>query len=365
MASIQKTLNDDLLYYYVNNQDDIDTLLAPVKVDATLHFNRKDAGLNVLTKWNLGLNDARAKVYSEAVIKCINDSFNGFVVISDMFTLINGQAPSNVLAYEQQIALAVKILKSINKPVLLWPGAVERKIAKVSSNDLDLMYKAYSYVRQEKKNIYLLEKLFQTKDYTKSSFVFDVTFQSDIVKDPYVRIEIKDKISRSRTVKWSESSFSKNEHQSTADIVIDLSTQQNAKIYPNILCFAPMCSMDLLNRDAIIPQIMNDSYYKLVVEKNDTPRGYTVVPLQKNYYFDRFQEAHADRINITANTIMEKMKDAEQAVIDEIFTYFMKKQAEVESERIDVIHEVLDRNKQSFKQQESIKAKSDEIDKNL
>ena len=50
---------------------------------------------------------------------------------------------------------------------------------------------------------------------------------------------------------------------------------------------------------------MNDSYYKLVVEKNETARGYSVVPLQKNYYFDRFSEAHADRINITANTILE------------------------------------------------------------
>ena len=43
--------------------------------------------------------------------------------------------------------------------------------------------------------------------------------------------------------------------------------ERNAKIYPNILCFAPMCSIDLLNRDSGIPQIMNDSYYKLVVEK--------------------------------------------------------------------------------------------------
>ena len=43
-----------------------------------------------------------------------------FVVISDMFTLINGQAPSNVLAYEQQIALAVKILKSIKSSLNIY-----------------------------------------------------------------------------------------------------------------------------------------------------------------------------------------------------------------------------------------------------
>ena len=346
MPSIQKTIDDDKLFYFLNNEEELEPKETPIKIDATLHFNRKDAGLNVLSKWNLGLNDARGKIYSQAVIKCINDSFNGFVVVSDMFTPINGQAPSDVLPYEQQIAIAVNILKSINKPVLLWPGAVERKIAKISGLNLDLMNIVYSYVKAEKKNIYLLEQLFLTKDYTRSSFVFDVTFQSDIVEKPYVRIEIKDKISRSRTVKWSESSLSKNEHQSTADIVIDLSTQQNAKIYPNILCFAPMCSIDLLNRDSLIPQIMNDCYYKLVVERNDTPRGYTVVPLQKNYYFDRISEAHADRINITANTILENMKTAEQTVIDQILAYFLEKQKLVESERIDIIHDVLDRNKQ-------------------
>ena len=350
MPSIQKTIDDDKLEYLLQNDEEVEPTDHPVKVDATLHFNRKDAGLNVLTKWNLGLNDARAKVYSEAVIKCINDSFNGFVVVSDLFTVINSQAPSSVLSYEQQIAMAVKILSSITKPVLMWPGAVERKIAKLSANNLDLMNIVYGYVKAKKKNIYLLERLFLTKDYTRSSFVFDVTFQTDIVKDPYVRIEIKDKISRSRTVKWSESSFAKNEHQSTADIVIDLSTQQNAKIYPNILCFAPMCSIDLLNRDSVIPQIMNDSYYKLVVEKNDSARGYSVVPLQKNYYFDRFLEAHADRINITANTIMETMREKEEGVVEEILAYFRERQAKVEAERIDVIHNVLDRNKQSYLQ---------------
>ena len=233
MPKIQKMIDNDKLFYFLNNESEFLPHENPVKVDATLHFNRKDAGLNVLSKWNLGLCDARGKVYSEAVIKCINDSFNGFVVVSDLFSLINGSSPSNVLEYEQQIALAVKILNSIEKPVLLWPGAVERKIAKLSGRDLDLMSSTYNHLKKEKKNIYLLEKLFQTKDYTKSSFVFDVTFQSDIVEKPYVRIEIRDKISRSRTVKWSESSFSKNEHQSTADIVIDLSTEQNEKIYPN------------------------------------------------------------------------------------------------------------------------------------
>jgi hypothetical protein len=56
---------------------------------------------------------------------------------------------------------------------------------------------------------------------------------------------------------------------------------------------------------------------------------------------------------------MENMKKSEEAVIEEIFAYFREKQALVESERIDIIHDVLDRNKQRNQQAVADEEKGD------
>ena len=131
MGKKQKVIDYDYLNEVINDQSletqPKETSCRPM---VKVQMERKDVGLNVLHHWNVGLNDPRTKLWSDAVIKQINESSNAIVFATDFFTEINSNTPSDCDSYEKQIAFVIKQLRKINKPVILWPGAVERRIYK-------------------------------------------------------------------------------------------------------------------------------------------------------------------------------------------------------------------------------------------
>ena len=351
MAKNQKNIDYDYLNEVINDP----TLESPNKEvncrpTVKVHMERKDVGLNVLHHWNVGLNDPRTKLWSDAVIKQINESNNAIVFATDFFTEITSNTPSYCDSYEKQIAFVIKQLRKIEKPVILWPGAVERRIYK--RTEIDLLSLAYDYLK-DYPNIQLIESLGKSKDTLSESVLFDINLKTDYLKNPYIRVEIHDNNTRSRNVRAMNNKVRKTAHQQISDVVVDLSIQQNARIYPNILCYGPMCSVDLSNKSNKVPMVMNDSYVKLEVEKENTARGYRIDAYQCNYSFDKKKEAHLDKINITANSIVEKLGNYEQNVMEELLDYYEKTMQEIEKERYKEVQNALSRNKEYAHKQRS------------
>lgn len=345
MGKKQKVIDYDYLNEVINDQSletqPKETSCRPM---VKVQMERKDVGLNVLHHWNVGLNDPRTKLWSDAVIKQINESSNAIVFATDFFTEINSNTPSDCDSYEKQIAFVIKQLRKINKPVILWPGAVERRIYK--RTEIDLLSLAYDYLK-DYPNIQLIESLEKTKDTISESVLFDIALKTDFVNNPYIRVEIHDTNTRSRNVRAMNNKVRRTAHQQISDVVVDLSIQQNARIYPNILCYGPMCSIDLSNKTSKVPMVLNDSYVKLEVEKEDTARGYKVNAYQNNYSFDKKKEAHLDKINITANTIVEKLGNYEKEVIEEMYKYLDKTMKDIDKERYKEVQNALRKNKEA------------------
>jgi len=345
MAKKQKVIDYDYLSEVINDQS-LETPLKETSCRPTVkvQMERKDVGLNVLHHWNVGLNDPRTKLWSDAVIKQINESSNAIVFATDFFTEINSNTPSDCDSYEKQIAFVIKQLRKIEKPVILWPGAVERRIYK--RTEIDLLSLAYDYLK-DYPNIQLIESLEKTKDTLAESVLFDVALKTDFVQNPYIRVEIHDSNTRSRNVRAMNNKVRRTAHQQISDVIVDLSIQQNARIYPNILCYGPMCSIDLANKASKVPMVLNDSYVKLEVEKENTDRGYKINAYQNNYSFDKKKEAHLDKINITANTIVEKLGNYEKDVIEEMYKYLDKTMKDIDKERYKEVQNALRKNKEA------------------
>lgn len=361
MAKAQKSINiemvDKEIEEYKNSIVDETELISQAIFDAEskhfrFHMNRKDAGLNVLNHWNLGYNNSQSIKWIENIIKLVNEASNAFVIASNMFTVVNSASPRDCISYEKQIALAVGILSKIkDKPVLLWPGKVERDIYKQTG--LDIMQIVAKYLKKNK-NVHLVEELDEIKNENDATVFIDLHLDTDFVKNPVITLELRDYKTVSRSVKCAESKMKNKVHQGHSDFIIDLAVLQNAKIFPNFLCVGPVCDEQYVRNFKKTEISLNDSYFKLEIQKNSqkngqkNARGYTPIALKCDYSFDNKSQAKADRINMTANNIVEDMMDLENGVFYEIMQYFLLKKEENDLERHRAIQDILSKNKEKY-----------------
>lgn len=361
MAKKKKDINADLVTKELKKieKDKVDNeslILYDIDEQNNKHFHfhvdRKDVGLNVLNHWNLGYQNSQSIKWIENIITLVNESSNAVVVASNLFTVINNSSPRDAVSYEKQIALAIKILSKINKPVLLWQGKVERDIYKQTGTDVTkLMYKHL----KKHKNIHLIEDLDEAKNENDATVFINLHLKTDFVKNAFITLELRDYKTTSRTVKSAENKVKKGAHQRKSDFIIDLAVLQNAKIYPNLLCVGPVCDEEFVKNIKTSDVSLNDSYFKLEVQKctgksgYKNPRGYTPIALKCDYCFDNKKEAKLDRINITANTIVEKIDEMEDSVFYEIMKYFASKKEENSLNRHKEIQDILSKEKELSK----------------
>lgn len=373
MAKKQKTIDYDVIKKEIDNLknekvDETQLILDAIDEENCKHFSfymdRKDVGLNILNHWNLGYLNSKSIKWIENIIKLVNDSSNGMIIASNLFTPINASSPQDCISYEKQIALACKILSNVRKPVLLWQGKNERDIFKLTGEDV--MELLHNHLKRHK-NIHLIEELADAKNENDATILISIHLKTDFVKDPIITLELRDYKTVARNVKSAENRIKKLAHVKKADFIIDLAVLQNAKVFPNLLCVGPVCDEQFEKNIKKTEISLNDSYFKLEIQKNSQKngqknnRGYTPIALKYDYSFDNKEQIGHDRINITANSIAENLLEIENEVFYEIMQYFAEKKDENYLSRHRDLQEVLSKNKQ--KNNKNKKTKSRKIEK--